>query len=155
MKPFLLLLVLLISTGAAMAQAPPAARPDSLIAVQAAPDTVAAIHRLFARRRLRRNLIATSLGAGALVGAAISASSTHDGGSNSSSGGSFVGAGISFDGSDYLILYAIPAVPLILLDFVIYANYSRKRERWVVEEFVAHRLSTRLRRKLKPRYFQQ
>lgn len=152
MKNLFLSLALLLVAISAMAQdVPTAAQPVSLPVAQAAPDTVAAIHRLFAARRLRRNLIAGSLGAGALIGAIISGASKDDGGGSGGSG--YGGAGISFDGADYLVLYAIPAVPLILLDYTIYANYSRTREAWVIEEFQAHRLPRKLKHKLKPRYF--
>jgi hypothetical protein len=155
MRYFLLLLALVGCCHAGFAQAAPpaAARPDSLAVAQAAPDTAAAIHRLFAGRRLRRNLIAAGLGAGVFVSAAISSSNANNGGHGSSGYGSLGGGGLDFSGGDFLLLYAIPAAPLILLDYVVYANYSRKREKWVVEEFRAHRLPAHLCRKLKPRYF--
>ncbi|MGI4737285.1 MAG: hypothetical protein ACRYG7_19135 [Janthinobacterium lividum] len=167
MEKLYLFIALLLAVLPATAQSSlAAARSDWPLATQATPsvaaqtpltaasDTVAAIHRLFAKRRLRRSLIASGLGAGALVGAVSSGASGGGSNSHGSSGyGGFGGAGVRFDGADYLLLYAIVAAPLILLDFVVYANYSRKREAWVVEEFQAHRLPAKLRHKLKPRYF--
>lgn len=155
MRYLLILVGLLCCPNAVFAQvAAPSARPDTLVTAPAAPDTAAAIHRLFAGQHLHRDLIITGLGAGAFVVAAISSSTGNNSSGHGSSGyGSLGGGGLDFSGADFLLLYAIPATPLILLDYVVYANYSRKREKRVVEEFRAHRLPAQLRRKLKPRYF--
>ena len=79
-------------------------------------------------------------------------------GSNGTGGGgsgygNLGGGGLNFSGADYLFLYAIPALPLLLADSGFHAQYSRKKETSVVKAFQAHRLPAKVRRKLKPQYF--
>jgi hypothetical protein len=116
-----------------------------------AADTIAALHRLFTGRRLRRNLIATSLGAGVVVGAVATATTASD--HSGSRGYGSLSTGPVFGGADWLVVYAIPVAPLIALDFVVYAKYSRKEEARAIAAFQAHHLPVKIRRKLKLRYF--
>jgi peptidoglycan/LPS O-acetylase OafA/YrhL len=141
MKPFLLLAGLLLVAGPAAAQAAgvgaaerPVAAPTGSLA---APDTLAAIHRLFAARRQRRNLIAAGAAGAALAGTAV-ASTTYD---------------RFFSTADYGKLYGLGAGLIIAVDFIATMDYSRKEERLAVESFQNHQLSPRLKRRLKARYF--
>lgn len=130
MRPFLLALLLLLAPGAAVAQAPPAAtRPDSLPAAPAAPDTAAAIHRLFAARRARSYIITGLLVVPGVVGFLVD--------------GNSIGTAA----------YPIAAAPYELANLICHRRYRRKAEARAVLAFQAHQLSPKIRRKLKPKYF--
>ncbi len=144
MRCFLLSATLLLAllTGRAAAQvAPPPPRPEApALAAPAAPtDTVAALHRLFAERRQRRNILVGVTGA-LTVGLAI-------------------GAGASTSGQEFIspagaaILVGILGGVVVASELAFFGKYSRKKEQRAVERFQAHRLDRDLRRKLKPRYF--
>lgn len=141
MKPLLLFAGLLLASGPAAAQTPLASRLASqpLVATpsvpSAAPDTLAAIHRLFAGRRQRRNLIAVGAAGAVLVG---TATTPPDG---------------FFTTGDYAKLYGLGAAAIIIVDFVFGDTYSRKNEQRAVDSFEAHQLPQSLKRKLKGRYF--
>jgi len=142
MKPFLLLAGLLLAAGPTAAQTAPGSAPAALpgaapVMAPAAPDTLAAIHRLFAARRQRRNLIAVGAVAAAGVGTAVAANHYDR----------------FFSTADYGKLYGLSAVLIIAVDFIANMDYSRKEEQLAVESFQAHQLSPRLRRRLKARYF--
>ena len=141
MKALLLFAGLLLAAGPAAAQ-PAATSAAGLAAPTLAPaapvpDTVAAIHRLFAARRQRRNLIAVGAVGGALAGTAV-ASNHYD---------RFLTT------ADYGKLYGLGALLAIAVDFVAMMDYSRREERLATSDFEAQRLSPRLKRRLKARYF--
>lgn len=146
MKYLLLLLTWLLVAGPAAAQASPvAARPDSLRAAQtmpgraavaAVPDTVAAIHRLFAARR-KRHIIIAGVIVGAAAGATIASSARTDHFLNQ---------------KEYAKLYGIMAAVAIGIDFLAGTAFSRSEERQAVADFQEHRLPKYLKRKLKRRY---
>jgi hypothetical protein len=104
-------------------------------AAPAAPDTLAALHRLFAGRRQRRNLIAVGAAGAALVGTAVTPADR------------FLSTG------DYAKVYGLGAAVIILVDFVFGDAYSRKNEQRAVARFEARQLPRSLKRKLKSRYF--
>ncbi|MGI4866630.1 MAG: hypothetical protein ACRYFZ_22100 [Janthinobacterium lividum] len=137
MKYLVLFFALLVAIGPAVAQAPPAARPDSLSATHAAPDTVAAIHRLFVAKRRQRNLIAGGIVVAALVGVAASPTGAHE----------------LFSTGDYAKLYGLAAAAAVGVDFAFSSEFSQRNEQYALEDFRAHQLSKHLRRKLRPRYF--
>ena len=132
MKSRLLLIALLLAAAPAIAQnSPIVARPDLLPAAQATPDTVAALHRLFAARRGKSYILtAVIVGPGVLVLLA--------GGSNSSAGS---------------LVYAIAASPYELANLICHRRYRKKAEERALMNFRAHRLSPKIRRRLKPKYF--
>jgi len=158
MNYLLLLLALLLATGPVSAQTPRRdTRSDSLSASLAttatAPDTVAALHRLFAAKRRTRDLLIAGLGLGLVTGVAIS-SSTPDTGHHGSTGYGSLSTGPMFSNTDvFLLLYAIPTVPLVVSDLFFFAPYRRKREQQAITDFQAHQLSRHLTRQLKARYF--
>jgi hypothetical protein len=140
MKPLLLLAGLLLASGPAAAQAPLlpslASQPAAVqAAAPAAPDTLAAIHRLFAGRRQRRNLIAAGAVGAALVGTAATPADR------------FLTTG------DFAKVYGLGAAAIIIVDFVFGDTYSRKNEQRAVASFEARQLPQSLKRKLKGRYF--
>lgn len=168
MKHLLLFLALLLAGASATAQVShSAARPDSLTVplatAPAAPDTVAALHRLFKSRRHRRNFLAAGLSTGLLVGTVglslddasgtTSFRNIMDLDSAPGHPGSSTGTGQATATSGWLWC-VVPAGPLLVLDYLLYARYSRKKEARAVADWQAHRLPTHLRRQLKPRYFQ-
>jgi len=130
MRYFFLLLALLLAAGPAVAQNPvAAAQPDSLVAAQAAPDTAAAIHRLFAARRARSYII-TGL---VVIPGAI---------------------GLLVDGNSIgTAVYPIVAAPYELANLICHRRYRKKAEARALLAFQAHQLSPKIRRKLKPKYF--
>lgn len=110
-----------------------AAPLDSLAVPPAAPDTVAALHRLFASHlRQRRYVVgATAL----LVGIGAIPSSPRN--------------AIIPQRAAVLIL----GVPVLGAELFHYNDFNRKREQRAVEAFQAHQLPRALRRQLKARYF--
>jgi hypothetical protein len=144
MRLLLLLLLLTISGQVIGQEMRPATQPDPAITVQAiAPnaDTVAAIHRLFAAKRTRTLRFAI----GTVSVAAIS--------------GVLIGTASSgWDGLDQVLLGATLitlGLPVVVVEAVMAADYNKKSERRTVEEFQAHKLPRYMKRKLKPKYFQE
>ena len=157
MRPYLLLAALLLANGAAFAQtALPISRPDSAVAgapAPAAPDTLAALHRLFATRQQRRNyavggtLLATAAGV-----AVVGNSPRHSNGGGSSGYGSLGGPTLYFTGLEEFLVLAFGAVG-IGGEVLYYSQYSEKNEHRAAEAFRAHQLPQGLKRKLKPKFF--
>jgi hypothetical protein len=144
MRLLLLLLLLTISSQVLGQEMRPATQPDSAVAAQAmAPnvDTVAAIHRLFAAKRTRTLRFAIgTVGVAAIGGVLIGAASS------------------GWDGLDQVLLGATLitlGLPVVVVEAVMAADYNKKSERRTVEEFQAHKLPRYLKRKLKPKYFQE
>ncbi|QKG57034.1 hypothetical protein GKZ68_10580 [Hymenobacter sp. BRD128] len=141
MKHFFLFVVLLLATLQVAAQVSSrAARPDSLTAplaaTPAAPDTMAAIHRLFVHKR---RLCLVVLGANLGLGTASYLDGIH---SNDP-----VGVGLTY----ILVAPIFAATTLgILLGS---AQYSHRREVRVLRAFEVHQLPQRIKAQLKPRYF--
>jgi len=165
MRYFFLCLALLAATGAAVAQKlPAAARPDLEVAAPADPDTAAAIHRLFAGRRQRRNIIAASLGVSLVAGTVGSLATAENPGTTgrsifdldaapgSSSGNAGSQSSASSGATGWLLCAAL-SWPLIAIDYAVYAGYSRKREKKAVADYEAGHLSGRLRKRLQAKYF--
>ena len=165
MRCFLLLLPLLLAAGPAVAQNLVAARPDSAIVAPAAPDTAAAIHRLFACRRQRRNIIAASLGVSLVAGTVGSLATAENSGTTGgrsifdldaapgSSSGNVSSQSSASSGATGWLLCAALSWPLIAIDYAVYAGYSRKREKKAVAGYEAGHLSNRLHKRLQAKYF--
>ncbi|MFD1466959.1 hypothetical protein ACFQ48_01885 [Hymenobacter caeli] len=157
MRPSLLLAVLLLANGVAFAQArPPVSRPDSVATgapAPAAPDTLAALHRLFATRRQRRNYVAGGTALVAVGGLVIGSSGARPSGSGG--GGSYgIGGGAGLDGMAIGTFFTGVVGALALGgELIYYVQYSEKNERRAVAAFEAHRLPRGLRRELKPKFF--
>jgi hypothetical protein len=126
---FLLLALLLVASPAAAQNSPTATRPDSLLATQAAPDTAAAIHRLFAARRVRSYLITGLLVTPGVLGFLVD--------------GNSIGTAV----------YPIAAAPYELANLLCHRRYRRKAEARALVAFQAQQLSPKISRKLKPKYF--
>jgi hypothetical protein len=130
MRYLLLLLTLLLVAGSTVAQTSPMmTRPNLLPGAQAAPDTAAAIHRLFAARRGRSYAITGLIVVPGVV------SLLADGNS--------IGTAV----------YPIAAAPFELANLICHRRYRRKIEKRALTAFQAHQLSPKIRRKLKPKYF--
>jgi hypothetical protein len=144
MRLLLLLLLLMISGQVIGQEMRPATQPDSTVAAQAmAPnaDTVAAIHRLFAAKRTRTLRFAIgTLGFAAISGVLIgTASPGWDGLGQVALGATLITLGL----------------PAVVVEAVTAAGYNKKSERRTVGEFQAHKLPRYMKRKLKPKYFQE
>jgi hypothetical protein len=130
MRYLFLLLTLLLATNPAVAQlAPKATRPDSLPVAQAAPDTAAAIHRLFEARRVRSYVITGLLVTPGALGFLID--------------GNSIGTAV----------YPIAAAPYELANLICHRRYRGKAEKRALLAFQTHQLSPKIQRKLKPKYF--
>jgi hypothetical protein len=140
MKSFLLLVALLGASGQTRAQiSRSAARPDSLTA-SAAPDTLTAIHRLFAAKRKRQGY---ATGATAVVAIATLITLTNNQPARASGSNdldALVGAFVT-----------LPLIPAVAIGF---GGWGAKYERQVVEQWQQHRLPRQVKRALKANYFQ-
>jgi hypothetical protein len=140
MRLLLLLLALLAACPVAQAQFIPAATPvvlnPSAAALPAAPDTAAALHRLFA---LRRDKGSTGLKVGGtlLVVGSIAVIST-------AYGSGFQDFGIYASG----LLGMAGSVPLLVSGIIRSVTYSKKHEQRTVQAWPQHRLSRHLKRAL-------
>ena len=141
MRYLLLLLALLLAAGPAVAQNPVvAARPDSLPATQAAPDTAAAIHRLFAAKRHQSAaVISATVGTGLLC--LLLAENTRH--SYTIDTTPIVATGIS--------LFSIPTTAI---EIGYYRQFTRRKEQQALVAFQEHKLPERIRRRLRPEYFE-
>jgi hypothetical protein len=142
MKRSLLLAGLLAVSGPLAAQSLPAvAMAGSLatppVAAAAAPDTVDALHRLFAARRRQRNMLVAGTVVGAMVGTAATPPDRL------------------LSTNDYAKLYGLAAAAVIIIYFVCGDTYSYKEEQRAVASFGSHQLPKYLKRRLKSCYFQQ
>lgn len=168
MRYQLLFLSVLLAAEPALAQRAPAAQPAAFAATPAVPDTAAALHRLFAGHRQRRNFIAAGLGLGLLAGTAGSIVTAEESSSASrrnildldsapagsaGSAASQSSASSGSAGATGWLLCVVFTAPLIAADYVVYAGYSRKLEKKAEADYEAGHLSNRLRKRLRAKYF--
>ena len=136
--------------GTIPAAAPIARVQDSLSAARSvaqvaappaggAPDTVAALHRLFAdKRSMRTKVVLATLGVDALLA-----------GITVASGGNGAYSGI------VALAYVVLVIPIVVPELLFYGQYTRRQERLATQDFQVHRrLKPDLKRKLTARYFQ-
>lgn len=147
MKLLLLFAGLLLAAGPAAAQAPRVlASPNTAGApaiATAAPDTVAALHRLFATKRKKLLPIVVGTLAADAAGIAVIGATVEPGGLID---GRVVGQ----------VLTGMLGVVVIGTEVLFYgANYSKSKEQRAVAAFEAHQLPRHLKRQLKARYFQE
>jgi hypothetical protein len=154
MKNLLLLIVLLLVSIPSAAQDSTAAHPDSLPTAQTAPDTAAAIHRLFAAKRRRQVTVGVAT-VGAAVGAlAIVSLSTQQSGRSGGSGyGSLLSGPIIDEQALAALAVGVITVPVMLGELVLFGGWSKKKEKRVLEDWEQHRLARFFKRRLKPKYF--
>ncbi|MGI4866631.1 MAG: hypothetical protein ACRYFZ_22105 [Janthinobacterium lividum] len=149
---FLLPALLLAANPAAAQDALAAARPHSPLAAHAIPrevaetlpaampDTVAAIHRLFAARRHQSAVvISATVGAG-LLGLLVAENTRH---SSTIDATPILATGIS--------LLSIPAT---ITEIGYYQHFTRRKEQRAIAAFEAHKLPERIKRHLQPAYFE-
>ena len=145
MKTLLLLVALLLACRPGGAQTPyPAARPDSVAVARLAapaPDTVAAIHRLFAAKQRKLAFILIGTAAAEVAGQVVVGTTVQ-------------GGGIIDSRAIDQFFVAVLAVPVAVAEVLFYTQYNEKHEARAQADFEAHRLPPSLKRRLKPRYFQ-
>jgi len=144
MRLLLLLTLCWLNVVGALAQvAVPVAAPVPEVTTLQAPlatDTVAALHNLFKdKRRLRSRVV---LGTLAVAVAGFGLVSATAGGRNG-----FVVLGD-------LAALTLLGVPGVGIELLYYGQYSRRNERFAIEDFQAHKLPRRVRQRLEPEYFQ-
>jgi hypothetical protein len=139
MKPLLLIAGLLLAAGPATAQAAPVSTLAALPA--AAPDTVAALHRLFvAKRKKLLPIVAGTVAADAVVLGVVSATTPN---------GGFIDERVVGQ-----VLTVVVGGAVVLAEVLFYQQYSPKKEQRAIAAFEAHRLPRHLKRQLKGRYFE-
>lgn len=136
-KAGLLLLAGLLVAGPLVAQTQQAAPAAPL--TLAAPDTVAALHRLFAAKRKRQGY-ATGATALVAVGTLIAINGNQP----------VRGPGNSDLAAAFGALITLPLIPVVAIGF---GGWSARYERQVVEEWRQHRLPRHIKRTLKAKYF--
>lgn len=139
--------------GSSTPSVPPPGTPpagpatDSLLAGLAAapappPDSVAALHRLFARRR-HNGHVSLGVGGGLLAASGIAVAI------GANTGGSAGLAPFVFG-----ILGGVFVTPIAVRGAVLSLTYTEGRERRLVQAWQQHRLPRHVRRKLRPEYFE-
>ena len=143
MKPLLLLVALLLASGPAAAQAllPAAPLPAATGPTVSAPDTVAALHRLYAAKRRKLLPIVAGTVAADAIGIAVVGATVQNRG--------------LLDGRDILQgLVGALGVIAVGTEVLFYTgSYGRKKEERAVAAYQAHQLPRHLKRQLKARYF--
>jgi hypothetical protein len=135
-----LLLALLLLGSSLVAQAQQV--PVAPYAAAEAPDTVAALHRLFAAKRKKLLPIVAGTVAADVAGVIIIGSTVDSGGFID---GRVVGQALT----------GILGVIVVGAEVLFYTSiYSRKKEQRAVTAFEAHQLPRDLKRQLKAKYFQ-
>jgi hypothetical protein len=154
MRYFLLFLALLLAAGPAGAQTSlMMTRPDSLPVAQAAPDTAAAIHRLFAAKR-RRQVVVGVATMGAAIGTLAIVSLSNQQPSRSSGSGSSLLSGPLFDDQTVAALaVGVITVPVTLGELLLFGGWGKKKEQRVITDWEQRRLTRFFKRRLKPKYF--
>jgi hypothetical protein len=142
MKYVFFLAGLLLASRPGLAQPVSAvARPATLAAGPTAPDTVAALHRLYAaKRRKVLPIVAGTVAADALGIAVVGATVQNRG---------------LLDGRDILqgLVGALGVIAVGTEALFYTSSYSRKKEERAIAAYQAHQLPRHLKRQLKARYF--
>ncbi|MGI4759840.1 MAG: hypothetical protein ACRYF0_03980 [Janthinobacterium lividum] len=155
MKALLLLASLLLTGGSVAAQTAPVAASAGLTAAAptarlAAPDTLAALHRLFATKRQRQGYIVGGTVVAA-VGTAGLVVANRPAESGSSNGGEF---GVVAPNNLDLAMVGVVAVPVVLAEALLLGGWGHKYEQRVIATWQQqHQLPRSVRRQLKPSYF--
>ncbi|GAA4504179.1 hypothetical protein GCM10023172_30050 [Hymenobacter ginsengisoli] len=139
MKSFISVALLLGTCPVSAQVLRPIARPDSLTVPlatsPAAPDTVAALHRLFAARRLSMRIATPFL---ATVGAGLLGVGTQPQNPINNLTGLVAGSALGI---------------AIAVSFTSVMKYSKKHEAEALKSFEDKKLAAALRRELRPAYF--
>ena len=152
MKPFLLLAGLLLAASPAPAQTASGPGPAPVpVAAPApvAPDTLAAIHRLFAAKRRRSNLIVGGTLAAALGFAGVVVANRPA--ESSSSNGS--GFGVVAPNNLDLAMVGIVTALVVPTEALLLGGWGPKYEQQVAAAWQQHQLPRAVERRLKARYF--
>ena len=153
MKPFLLLAGLLLAEGSAAAQTasvPGSASVQVAAPAPAAPDTLAAIHRLFAAKRRRGNFIVGGTLAAALGTAGVVVANRPT--ESSSSNGS--GFGVMSPNNLDLAMVGIVTALVVQTEALLLGGWGAKYEQRVATAWQQqHQLPRAVKRRLKARYF--
>lgn len=117
-------------------------QPAPLASPPAAPDTVAALHRLFAAKRKKLLPIVAGTVAADAAGVAIIGATVE--------GGGFIDGRIVGQ-----VLTVGAGVAVVAAEVLFYTTvYSKRKEQRAIAAFEAHQLPRHLRRQLKAKYFQ-
>ena len=145
MKHLFFLMSLLLAGRPGLAQvSPPLAQPATFAAGPSAPapDTVAALHRLYAAKRHKLLPIVAGTIAADAAGIAIVGATVQTG-------------GLLDSRAIQQVLVGALGVLAVGTEVLFYTyGYGRKKEERAVAAFEAHQLPRHLRRQLKARYFQ-
>jgi hypothetical protein len=149
---FLPLLLAILAVGPVGAQRLPAsALPDSLLLAQPAPDTAAAIRRLFAAKRKRCGYLV----GGTVVTTAVVAGILLSAPQPTPSGGGFgilVGGGLDSNAINAAGVCLV-GVPVLMAELLLCGGWGRKNEQRAINAYEAHQLPSSVKRRLKAKYF--
>lgn len=153
-------LFLLVAFG--LASIPAAAQAQVLTATPeqpAAPDTAAALHRLFAAKRRVFRYVVGGTAAGVATAAAILLLHPPDDDPGGNRGGSGYGnLAVPYgDGNKYntaALGVGITSLPVLLVEVVCCMGWGHKSEQQALADFEQHQLPRHIRHKLKAKYFQ-
>ncbi|RZK25492.1 MAG: hypothetical protein EOO63_15965 [Hymenobacter sp.] len=141
MRYLLYFLFLLGAAGSAVAQnAPVTTQSDSLSVAQAAPDTAAAIHRLFAAKRHQSAFVISATVGTGLLSLLLAENTRH---TYTIDATPIVATGVS--------LLSIPATAV---EIAYYQQFTRRKERRALMACKAHKLPARIKHHLRPVYFE-
>lgn len=142
---FLFLLLGVLASRPARAQNGLAvARTSTAPTPAAPPDTAAAIHRLFARRRTHgHRVVPITLG----IGAALTVVGAFD----NPPGNDPLEVGLA---RLFAVVAGVGTTTIVASELIRYGRYSRLNEQRALAQFQAHQLPASLQDQLKPKYFQ-
>jgi len=156
MRYFLLLLALVGCSTTAFAQTPVPAGPTAAAQLAvSAPDTAAAIHRLFAAKRKRQVIITVAtLGAAVGAGAVVLSSNQQTGGGGGGGYGILTSSGPLLDNrATGVLAIGVLMLPVALVEAVLFGGWSEKQEQQTLTGWQQRTESRFLKRRLKPKYF--
>lgn len=141
-KRFVSLLFAVLLVGSSLVSRAQQVAPVAQVAVSA-PDTVAALHRLFAAKRKKLLPIVAGTTVADVAGIAIIGATVESGGLID---GRVVGQALT----------GILGVVAVGTEVLFYTSiYSKKKEQRAVDALEAHQLPRHLKRQLKAKYFQE
>ena len=154
MRHLFLLLAPLLAANPAVAQtALAAAQPQPQLAAQvvprgaaetppaAAPDTAAAIHRLFAAKRHQSAVVISATVGTGLLGLLVAENTRH---SYTIDATPVAATGIS-----------LLSIPTTIIEIGYYQQFTRRKEQRAIAALEARKLPERIKRRLKPEYFEE
>ena len=141
MRCFLLLLALWCGANRAIAQsATPAASPEAMRPLASAPDTAAAIHRLFAAKRHQSGIVIGGTVFTGLLSLLVAENTRH---------------GATIEPTPILATgISLLSIPATVAEIGYYRQFTRRKEARALGAFKEHNLPSKIKQQLRPVYFE-